>query len=560
MFGISVLIFTLIFPHNVFAQTLHNQTLEEITKQKVVLDSIPQMDIGSRPGYMDIDVDAGRIYVSRPDSNTISIISTENNTKIKDIEVGESPDVIKTFYFSGNNRDAGGNIVVANSESGTISVISNDTKIKDIKVGERPIDIEIFSFSNETNDTEINKIYVANFDSNTISVMSADNYTKIKDIKVGENPTDLEIFSFYNETNDTEINKIYVANFNSSTISVISPDNDIKIKEIEVGEYPGNIEYAGNRVYVTQRASGNLSVISPDNDIKIKEIEVGDGPRDIETVPFYNETSETLIDKVYVANSESDTVSVVSGDTKIKDIEVGEWPIDIEIFSFYNETNDTLFDNVYVANAESGTISVISNDTKIKDIKVGERPRNIRVDEQSNTIYVSNSEGITVIDGETNKVVARVSFTLSPSNAGQIICNGITSPLNRYFYVSADTECVAKPNKGFEFSSWAENSDDNSTRTIKTSTNTSILESFLDFLNIKPNDPTATLNNTQFGNFTANFNKLPPPIPSEYLIPLYGIIITTIVGWSIPSLIGWFRAKMDSRRIESISCKNCFSI
>ena len=180
------------------------------------------------------------------------------------------------------------------------------------------------------------------------------------------------------------------------------------------------------------------------------------------------------------------------------------------------------------------------------------------------------SDGVSVIDGETNKVVARVSFAINPSNAGQIVCNGITSPMNRYFYVSAGTECVATPNKGFEFISWVENVGDNSTRTLKSSadttflelfldffniklydpTTTSILELFLDFFNIKLYDPTTTLNDIQFGNFTANFNKLPPPIPSEYLIPLYGIIITTIVGWSIPSIIGWFRAKMDSRRMN----------
>ena len=45
----------------------------------------------------------------------------------------------------------------------------------------------------------------------------------------------------------------------------------------------------------------------------------------------------------------------------------------------------------------------------------------------------------------------------------------------------------------------------------------------------------------KYGDFTVNFQSVPPPIPPDYWIPLYGIIISTVVGWSIPSMIGWAR-------------------
>jgi hypothetical protein len=54
---------------------------------------------------------------------------------------------------------------------------------------------------------------------------------------------------------------------------------------------------------------------------------------------------------------------------------------------------------------------------------------------------------------------------------------------------------------------------------------------------------------TEKGVFIANFKENPPPIPSEYWIPLYGIIITTIVGWSIPSIIGWAKTKTDASKL-----------
>lgn len=57
---------------------------------------------------------------------------------------------------------------------------------------------------------------------------------------------------------------------------------------------------------------------------------------------------------------------------------------------------------------------------------------------------------------------------------------------------------------------------------------------------------------TAFGKFVARFEEVPPPFPSEYLIPLYGIIVSSIVGWSIPSIVSWSRSKKEGRRLYSI--------
>jgi uncharacterized membrane protein len=65
---------------------------------------------------------------------------------------------------------------------------------------------------------------------------------------------------------------------------------------------------------------------------------------------------------------------------------------------------------------------------------------------------------------------------------------------------------------------------------------------------MKPNDTSATFDINRFGTFTANFKAVPPPVPPEYWIPLYGIIVSTIVGWSIPTIIGWIKSKTQTRR------------
>jgi uncharacterized membrane protein len=63
-------------------------------------------------------------------------------------------------------------------------------------------------------------------------------------------------------------------------------------------------------------------------------------------------------------------------------------------------------------------------------------------------------------------------------------------------------------------------------------------------------DPSGMFTITRFGNFTADFKELPPPIPQEYLLPLYGIVATSIVGWSIPSIIGWIKKNADVKRLN----------
>ena len=64
------------------------------------------------------------------------------------------------------------------------------------------------------------------------------------------------------------------------------------------------------------------------------------------------------------------------------------------------------------------------------------------------------------------------------------------------------------------------------------------------------NDTSATLDVNRFGTFTANFKSVPPSVPPEYWIPLYGIIISTIVGWSIPSIIGWIKSKRQAGKLD----------
>jgi YVTN family beta-propeller protein len=133
---------------------------------------------------------------------------------------------------------------------------------------------------------------------------------------------------------------------------------------------------------------------------------IGKDPYDISVNPSTN--------TVYVANSGSNTVSVIDGKTNnvTTNIPVGTYPNDLSV----NPSTNT----IYVANRDDNTISVIDGKTNnvTANITVGERPWAVSVNPSTNMAYVANFYGdtVSVIDGKTNNVTANITVGKSPSD------------------------------------------------------------------------------------------------------------------------------------------------
>jgi hypothetical protein len=181
----------------------------------------------------------------------------------------------------------------------------------------------------------------------------------------------------------------------------------------------------------------------------------------------------------------------------------------------------------------------------------------------SNVTYVvdsyrgtGTSGTVTAVYEKTRNVIAGISVNVKPFHGGRIVCNDLTAPTNLYFYVDFKAQCAAVPNKGFQFATWEQNLGDNSSRTVSTSeVSDSQWNQFWTGISLGSKDTSANLTVTQFGRFTTNFERLPPPIPDEYLIPLYGIIVSSIIGWSIPSVVGGIKTRRQERKLYSIHKK-----
>jgi len=439
-------------------------------------------------------------------------------------------------------------IFVANRADDTVSVINgtSNSRIGDyIPVGSTPSAIAV--------NPNTNTIYVANRDNDTVSIINGRNNTKIgDDIPVGYLPRSIAVNSV--------TNMIYVANQASDTVSVIDGTNNTKIgDDITVGTLPTGIgvNSVTNMIYVANQAGGTVSVIDGTNNTKIgDEITVGGVPVAIAVNPVTN--------MIYVAKFYGG-VSVISGTNNSRfgdDITVGRVPVAIDV----NPDTNT----IYVANMDDDTVSVINGSTNsriVNDIPVGTLPTGIGVNPDTNTTYVANMDDdtVSVIDGKSNELVAGVTFSIQPFNAGRIECPNGNSPvlIAQEFYLSSDFKCTAKPNQGFEFLSWQENLGGNSTRSLifsLPSTWDSVLrDSILDFFHMKPDKREATFNITKFGSFTANFKALPPPIPPEYIAALFTVVVTAFVGtWLTPAVIAWRRTKNQREKLNYYYSKQDF--
>ena len=252
-------------------------------------------------------------------------------------------------------------------------------------------------------------VYVSNYLSNDVSVISGTTNTVVATVPVGSSPLGVG----YDDRNGD----VYVANINSNNVSVISATTNTVVATVPVGSGPNGVAYdSGNGdVYVTNLFSNSTSVISGTTNTVVATVRVGYFPLGV----GYDDGNGDL----YVANAKSNNVSVISGatNTVVVPVPVGSFPWGVR----YDDGNG----EVYVADAGSNTTSVISGTTNtvVATVPVGNAPIGVAYDGGNGDVYVTNlySNNVSVISGTTNTVVvAGVSVGTGPRGVGYDAGNG----------------------------------------------------------------------------------------------------------------------------------------
>jgi YVTN family beta-propeller protein len=275
-------------------------------------------------------------------------------------------------------------------------------------------------------DSGKSEIFVANTDSQTVSVISDSTNTVIATVTLGTAGTNPENLAY-----DSGKGEIFVTDSAGNAVSIISDSTNTVIATLPMGNSPIGIAYDSGKseIFVTsfgltasvleqtpsatggvptppaQTISGIASVISDKTNAVVATVPVGTSP--------YGVAYDAGKGEIFVTNtySNSNSVFVISDSTNsvVATIPVGNQPFFIACDSGKGE--------LFVANSGDNTVSVISDSTNVvvATIPVGIQPEGVAYDADKGEIYVTNygSNTISVISDITNTVVANIPIVIA---------------------------------------------------------------------------------------------------------------------------------------------------
>jgi YVTN family beta-propeller protein len=340
---------------------------------------------------------------------------------------------------------------------------AGDQKLTDIALGAAPQSLAVNPVTNKIYVTSNNPIST---NPGSVYVVDAVTYAVLTVVPVGISPGTGPNGIAVNSTT----NKTYVADYGSNTVSVIDGANSVH--SVTVGNEPLNIAVneTTNTIYVTNYGGNTVSAIDGATE-NVTTINTGVGPRWLAVNPVTN--------KVYVANQDGKvtvidgasktatsipvsanlTLSQIAVNTTTNMVYVGNnTPFATGIVVIDGTTNaitttvpsvvfntaswgvavNSVTNKIFVTNNNDGTVTVIDgvSNSAVVVAAPGE-PKSIAINSAINRVYVANNGGsaITVIDGATNQTVT-ITVGSEPSSLGVI------ASLNRVFVASTGSNSV----------------------------------------------------------------------------------------------------------------------
>lgn len=223
--------------------------------------------------------------------------------------------------------------------------------------------------------------------------------------------------------------KVYVANEEADTVSVLDAASFKTLAVVRVGVKPHNVQVSpdGTRVWVTNNGepvaagapahqdmgkdehqamgvAGAVWVIDAATDVVLAKVAVGLHPAHVVLTPDGR--------FAYVTNGGDNTLSVIDASTqrRVSTIAVGKFPHGIRISPDGKQA--------YVANLKGGTVSVVdtASQKEVTQIPVGKGPAQVGFTPDGRLAFVSLSgeNAVAVIDPATRKVLHRIAVGSVP--------------------------------------------------------------------------------------------------------------------------------------------------
>ena len=238
-----------------------------------------------------------------------------------------------------------------------------------------------------------NMIYVADSDSNNVSVINGSNNSLATTVAVGSSPFSLAV--------NPATNKIYVANMGSDNVSVIDGSTNTVTATVKDTQATAPVAVAvnpeTNQIYVGNSGSSNTTIINGTNNA------VTDVGTNAGTSTWTSVAVDTSTNQAYVANSGTGTVTIINGNTFSVTTQLTAQTATGQI------AVNPVTHKAYAADFTSGyqvPITVIDGATNTVHqlTPPNQEPAVVAVNPVTNLIYVANSvsNNVSVINGSTN--------------------------------------------------------------------------------------------------------------------------------------------------------------
>jgi YVTN family beta-propeller protein len=302
------------------------------------------------------------------------------------------------------------------------------------------------------------RLYAVDQDSNRVIVV--DSKGARSSIAVGHAPNCIVV--------DAALNRIYVVNAGSGSISVIDGATDHVVKTLPGEEHPYAIGFdaALHRVYVTNTYSNKVTVIDSTTD-NVQQVPVGskdyvetDARRRRAFFISYEDPTLTMLDTANAIRHEELGLSHPWGlavDEQRGIIYITEIGKDM-LLAYHEEDGrtdkaltgampdavavDETANKIYVTNYVGDSVTIIDGATMkpVATVAAGHHPQALAVDGRRHRIFVANthSNNATVIDGATNRALATVpaganpySVTVDPDSGDAYVANYGSHPVTK---------------------------------------------------------------------------------------------------------------------------------
>jgi YVTN family beta-propeller protein len=289
-------------------------------------------------------------YITNSGNGTVSAIRISSNTVVATIPVGASPQGVAV-------HPDGTRVYVTNGGSGSVSVVDTltQTVVANVAVGTSPLGIAI--------NPSGTRVYVGHFGSAFLAVIDTATNTRLPDIPAASRATGLAI--------SADGTRAYLAN--GSNVQVIDLVNNLALTNVllNFNSFGVALSNDGSKAYIVQNQAKAVSVFNTATNQRSFDFTANGQPIGVAVNPVLN--------RVYVTTGATNgaaignSVMVFTGDTHqlVATVPVGTFPYGVAV--------DASGAWVYVANSGSDTVSVIdaSSNTIVATIPVGARPQSL---------------------------------------------------------------------------------------------------------------------------------------------------------------------------------------